>query len=108
MIDSRGLPNAPLKAVSVPIRVLILEDRAEDAELMIHELRRSWFEPAWEREETEEGFLKRLQPTPDVILSDYHMPLLDAPRVLELLQAQGLDIPFIVVSGAIGEDLAVA
>lgn len=108
MIETRGPLNAPVKAVSVPIRVLIVEDRAEDAELMIHELRRSWFEPAWEREETEEGFLKRLHPPPDVILSDYHMPLLDAPRVLELLQAQGLDIPFIVVSGAIGEDLAVA
>jgi two-component sensor histidine kinase/CheY-like chemotaxis protein len=93
---------------SVPIRVLILEDRAEDAELMIHELRRSWFEPVCHRLETETEYLAGLQSAPDVILADYRMPYLDAPRALELLQQQGLDIPFLVVSGAIGEDAAVA
>ena len=92
----------------VPIRVLILEDRCADAELILHELRRSGFDPSWERLETEAEYLARLQSPPDVILADYRMPRLDAPRALELLQALNLDIPFIVVSGAIGEDLAVA
>src|ERR1700676_2008285 len=96
------------KGLSVPIRVLILEDRAEDAELMLYELRRSGFEPIGERLETETEFLARLPWPPDVILADYQMPQLDAPRALELLQGVGLDIPFIVVSGSIGEDLAVA
>jgi PAS domain S-box-containing protein len=95
-------------SVAIPIRVLILEDRAEDAELMLHELRRGWFEPVWERLETESEYIARLQSPPDVILADYRMPQLDAPRALELLQARELDVPFIVVSGAIGEDLAVA
>ena len=101
--ESTRRPNA-----STPIRVLILEDRPEDAELMIHELRRSWFEPVWERVETEADFLACLKSPPDVILADYRMPQLDAPHALELLQTLDLDAPFIVVSGAIGEDAAVA
>jgi PAS domain S-box-containing protein len=98
-------PEAP---GAVAIRVLILEDRAEDAEMMLHELRRSCFQPAWQRVDTEAGYLEQLNPPPDVILADYRMPGMDAPRALELLQALDLDIPFIVVSGAIGEEVAVA
>jgi PAS domain S-box-containing protein len=92
----------------VPLRVLILEGRAEDAELMLNELRGSGFAPVEERLETEAEYLAGLQPPPDVILADYRMPKLEAPRALALLQALDLDIPFIVVSNAIGEDLAAA
>jgi PAS domain S-box-containing protein len=94
--------------ISVPIRVLILEDRPEDAELMMRELRHSWFDPTFVQLQTEAEYLEALKSPPDVILADYHMPQLDAPRALELLQSRDLDIPFIVVSGAIGEDAAVA
>jgi PAS domain S-box-containing protein len=94
--------------VTTNIRVLILEDRTEDAELMVHELQRSQFEPDWRRVDTESEYNAHLGWQPDVILSDYNMPLLDAPRALDLLQQLDLDIPFIVVSGAIGEDVAVA
>ena len=94
--------------MSTNIRVLILEDRPEDAELMIHELRRSQFDPEWRRVDTESEYNAHLGWQPDVILSDYNMPLLDAPRALDLLHQLDLDIPFIVVSGAIGEDVAVA
>jgi len=94
--------------MSISIRVLILEDRPEDAELMVHELRRSQFEPDWRRVDTESEYNAHLGWRPDLILSDYNMPLLNAPRALELLQELNLDIPFIVVSGAIGEDVAVA
>ncbi|HVN07216.1 MAG TPA: histidine kinase dimerization/phosphoacceptor domain -containing protein [Bryobacteraceae bacterium] len=90
------------------IRLLILEDRPEDAELMVHELRRGGFDPDWRRVETELDFLAQLAPPPDVILADYTMPMLDAHRALELLEGRGLSIPFIVVSGSIGEDSAVA
>ena len=90
------------------LRALILEDRPEDAELMVHELRRSGFEPQWQRVETEPDFLAHLTSPPDVILADYSMPELDACRALRLLQERRLNIPFIVVSGTIGEDVAVA
>src|ERR1039458_2512084 len=89
------------------LRALILEDRPEDAELMAHELRRSGYDPQWQRVETEPDFLAHLNPPPDVILADYSMPELEAGRALQLLQERGLNIPFIVVSGTIGEDAAV-
>ena len=92
----------------IPIKVLILEDRPEDAELMEYELQQSSFLPACHRLETEPEFLDWLEWQPDVILADYQMPQLDAPRALELLHSLNLDVPFIVVSGAIGEDAAVA
>jgi PAS domain S-box-containing protein len=94
--------------VSTSIRVLILEDRPEDADLMVHELRRSHFDPEWRRVDTESEYSTQLAWRPDIILSDYNMPLLDAPLALDMLHKLELDIPFIVVSGAIGEDTAVA
>lgn len=90
------------------IRVLILEDRPEDAELMVEELRRGAFDPLWQRVDTEADYLACLVPNLSVILADYHLPAFDARRALQLLQERSLDIPFIVVSGAIGEDIAVA
>ena len=89
------------------LRVLILEDRPGDAELMAHELRRGGFDPQWQRVDTEPDFLARLTPPPDVILADNSGPGLDARRALQLLQERGLNIPLIVVSGTIGEDAAV-
>ena len=94
--------------MAIPLRVLILEDRAADAELMVHELRRGGFEPVWERVETEAEYLSSLDPALDVILADYSLPQFDALRALQLLQERALDIPFIIVSGTIGEDVAVA
>jgi CheY-like chemotaxis protein len=95
------------KPMSVPLRVLILEDRATDAELMLHELRRIGYEPDWRRVETELDYLTCLVPTLDVILADYTLPQFDALRALHFLQDRGLDIPFIVVTGSVGEEAAV-
>ena len=75
---------------------------------MVHELRRSQFEPDWRCVSTESEYNAHLGWQPDLILSDYNMPLLDASRALALLRELNLDIPFIVVSGAIGEEVAVA
>lgn len=98
-----------LKPVAkIPLRVLVLEDQPSDAELMIRELRRSGFDPDWERVDTEVDYVARLASQPDVILADYRLPQMDAARALERLQDAGLSIPFIVVSGAIGEDAAVS
>jgi PAS domain S-box-containing protein len=90
-----------------PLHVLILEDNPDDAELILHELCRAEFEPDWVRAETEADYLAHLDPTPDVILADFSMPQFNALRALALLQERALDIPLIVVSGTIGEDVAV-
>jgi len=74
---------------------------------MLHELRRAGFDPAWQRVETEADYLARLDPTLDLILADYSLPTFDGLRALQLLRAQGLDLPFIIVSGSISEEVAV-
>ena len=89
------------------LRVLILEDTPSDAELLVRELRRAGYSPEWECVETEEGFLDSLQRDFDIILSDYAMPRFDGMRALELAKARGLKIPFILVSGTVGEETAV-
>src|SRR6266446_604195 len=91
-----------------PLRLLILEDRPEDADLALRELRRAGFDPTWRRVEDEEGFKASLDPELDLIIADYHQPQFDALRALKLMQEAGLEIPFVLVSGAIGEDMAVA
>jgi len=91
----------------IPLRLLIVEDRAADAELMVAELQRAGFAPAWERVETEADFVARLGQPYDAILCDYKLPQFDGLRALYLMQSHGLDLPFIIVSGTIGEDVAV-
>jgi len=93
--------------MSRPIRVLILEDTPSDLELVLRELRAAGFDPEWERVETEEGFLESLQQDFDIIICDYSMPQFNGMRALDLLKRRGLEIPFILVSGTIGEDSAV-
>jgi PAS domain S-box-containing protein len=75
---------------------------------VVRELRRAGFEPVWQRVETEPDYLRALGPELDIVISDYSMPEFDGPRALRLLQERGLDIPFILVSGTVGEDAAVA
>ncbi|MDZ4402454.1 PAS domain S-box protein [Prosthecobacter sp.] len=90
-----------------PLRVLIVEDNPNDAELVLRDLRRAGFDPDWQRVETEHDYLDRLKPDLDIILSDYDMPEFSGPRALELLKHRGMDTPFIIISGTIGEDVAV-
>ncbi len=94
--------------MSIPLHVLILEDQPADSELALHALRRAGFAPVWRRVETEPEYLAALDPSLDLILADYALPQFDALHALELLRARKLDIPFIIVSGTIGEDRAVA
>jgi PAS domain S-box-containing protein len=93
--------------MSTPLRVLILEDRPEDAELMVHELQRAGFDPDWTRVDTEKDYLANLDVYLDVILSDFLVPQFDGLTALKRLQEQELDIPFIVVTGSF-EELAIA
>ena len=92
--------------MGTPLRVLILEDRGSDAELILHELRRAGFEVSWDRVDNRESYSAALERVPDVILSDYRLPGFDAMQALAQLRKQGLDIPFIVVSGTLGDELA--
>ncbi len=93
--------------MGVPLRVLVLEDSQTDTELVVAELRRAGFDPDWVRVETERDYLAELDTMPEIILSDYAMPQFDAARALQLLKERGLDVPFIIVSGTIGEEVAV-
>lgn len=91
------------------IRILLVEDSPNDAELMAHELQQLGFEFDWERVDSEDAYVARLNPNLDLILSDYEMPGFNGIRALELLKERpDLDIPFIIISGTIGEETAVA
>jgi diguanylate cyclase (GGDEF)-like protein/PAS domain S-box-containing protein len=91
-----------------PLRVLIVEDREDDAVLVADHLRRAGLNAVWERVDTEAAFAAKLDGDFDLIIADYHLPQFNAPRALEILKNLDLDIPFIVVSGTVGEDAAVA
>lgn len=89
------------------IRILVLEDNPSDAELVIHELRRAGFEPDWVRVDTEQDFIQHLEPTLDLIIADFKLPQFTALDALHRVQEQHLDVPVIIVSGTIGEEMAV-
>jgi hypothetical protein len=92
-----------------PINVLLVEDRDDDAQLLMRELRKGGFEPFFERVETEAALRQALARRRwDVVISDYSMPAFDAPGALKALQESGFEVPFIIVSGSIGEDRAVS
>ena len=95
--------------MGTPLRVLIVEDSEDDAELLLRELRQGGFEPAAERVETEETMCAALGRQPwDLIIADYALPHFSAPAALAVLRDTKLDVPFIIVSGQIGEETAVA
>lgn len=89
------------------LRVLILEDSPDDADLMVLRLEEAGFTPDWKRVQTQRDFLAALTDSPDLILADYHLPGFTGVEALRLLNERGLDIPFILVSGKVGEDMAV-
>ena len=93
--------------MSVAVTVLLVEDSADDAELVVRELRRAGFDPDWTRVETEPDFLKALKAPPQLIISDYSLPQFNGLRAVQLLRAKHPDIPFILISGTVGEEIAV-
>jgi DNA-binding NtrC family response regulator len=96
-----------MEKIPQPLRVLIVEDNEADAELTVHELQRQGFALTWRRVDTEPAYLAALGSGVDLIISDYHMPQFTGLRALHLLRERGLEIPFIIVSGTIGEETAV-
>jgi PAS domain S-box-containing protein len=92
-----------------PLNALILEDSEDDALLLVRELGQQGFDVKWERAWTANETKSCLEKGSwDVVLSDYSMGAFDAPAALRLLHESGHDLPFIVISGTIGEEAAVA
>ena len=90
------------------LRVLIIEDSEDDAFLLARELERGGYDPVWQRVETPQGLAQALREHSwDVLLCDYRLIDFRGPEALQILRASWLDLPFIVVSGAIGEEQAV-
>ncbi|MFZ4555643.1 MAG: response regulator [Pseudanabaena sp.] len=91
-----------------PINVLLIEDSEDDALLVLRSLRQGGLQITSQRVETAEALQEALNNSLwDVIICDYNLPHFDAPRALEIVQEHQIDIPFIVVSGTIGEASAV-
>jgi two-component system cell cycle sensor histidine kinase/response regulator CckA len=95
--------------MSKPLRVLLVEDSEQDAELIVCELQRGGYDVIFERVQTAEAMKLALEGGDwDMVLSDYSLPGFSGTGALELLTATGRDLPFIVISGTIGEETAVA
>jgi len=90
------------------LKVLLVEDSEDDAALILRELKRIGYEVASERVETAKAMQAALLDKPwDIVLCDYTLPSFNALQALEVLKATGKDIPFVVLSGTIGEETAV-
>ena len=91
------------------LQVLIVEDSEDDTKLVLEELKQRGYNPVHRRVETPEEMKAALRQNEwDVVLSDYMMPRFSVPEAMDLIRKAGLDIPFIIVSGNIGEEIAVA
>ena len=91
------------------LTLLIIEDSESDAELILRQFKKAGYDTSHERVETAAQMRSALEKQPwDLVIADYHLPEFNAPSALTVLQKSGLDIPFIVVSGVIGEEAAVA
>ncbi len=93
----------------LPLRALIVEDSEDDTGLLLRKLRSGNYDPTYARVETAEAMSAVLSAQAwEIVFSDFTLPHFDALSALALLQNSGQDIPFIIVSGTIGEDRAVA
>jgi len=89
------------------LHALIAEDSEQDAALLVRQLHNGGFSPLYERVETESAMAAALARKHwDIVLTDYSMPQFNAQRALALIAKSGIDIPCIVVSGAVGEEIA--
>ena len=91
------LVTSPSSSVSTRqlLHVLIVEDSPTDAELMVHELRGSGFDVAWQLVDTEADYLAQLEQPQEIVLADYALPNFSGQQALQLLQQQGLSVPFV-------------
>src|SRR5579859_706903 len=105
--DSRGAGQSP--RMKPTLRCLITEDSENDALLLVKALEEGGYEPVFERVYTAEGLRRALQERPwDIVFCDYFMPGFTAPEAYLVYEQCRQKIPFIIVSGEIGEDMAVS
>ena len=105
----KGLKGQKKKKMKTPLHVLIIEDSENDAGLIIRNLKKSDYEITYERVEKKSQFTEALEKKSwDIVIADYCLPSFDATSALEIFNRTGLDIPFIVISGTIGEELAIS
>ena len=89
------------------LRVLMVDDSDDDVQLIIRELKKGGYDPLYERVETASAMQKALQEKQwDIVLCDYKMPKFNAPSAITLFKKANIDIPLIIVSGAIDEETA--
>ena len=90
------------------LRILLVEDSEDDARLLLREMQRGGYEVEFERVETADSMRSALaRQAWDLIICDFSLPSFSAPHALELLKKTNIDLPFIIVSGTIGEESAV-
>jgi len=98
------MPEEPL-----PLRILLVEDSEDDAFLFIRHFKKAGYQVEFQQVATAGALRQKLADEPwDIVLSDYSMPSFNGLEALNLIRNEGLDIPFILISGAIGEELAVS
>src|SRR5262245_8542151 len=90
------------------IRLLVVDNCPVDADLVVRALIRFGYEPTWERVDTEHDYLVRLDSSLDLILAEYTLPEFHALGALQHLRERRLDVPLIIVTGLIREEVAVA
>jgi diguanylate cyclase (GGDEF)-like protein len=94
--------------VTTPLRAIIVEDSADDAELLVRELTRHGYEVRYERVDDANSLDRALQHGPwDIVLSDHSMPAFGSGAALQMVRRRDPDVPFLIVSGTMGEDVAV-
>src|ERR1019366_7724335 len=95
--------------MAIPLRLLMIEDSEDDAALLLRELRRGGYDVSHERVDTSAALTPALHNYKwDLVISDHSMPHFSGIDALNILRSQGSEIPFIFVSGTIGEETAVA
>jgi signal transduction histidine kinase len=90
------------------LEVLIVEDSADDRDLVLRELKRAGLDVVWEQAQTPDELRAALTRTWDVVLCDYHIPGFGGLEALAIVRAHDVDLPLIIVSGTLGEEAAVA
>ncbi len=95
--------------MSRPLQILLVEDSEDEAQLVLRELRKGGFTPEALRVESEPELIDALQARSwQLVLSDYRLPGFDGMRALELVRKHDTEVPVIMISGTMGEELAVA
>lgn len=94
--------------MGIPLRVLIVEDSEDDTLLLTRELRQAGYDPVYKRVDTAQAMSAQIKKQKwDIVIADYVMPRFSGLRALKVLRDSGLDLPFMIISGKIGEDTAV-